>query len=322
MYLITGCAGFIGYHMSNYLMSQKCKVIGVDSLNKYYSKDYKFVRLRKLKKKKLFKFYKIDLSNKKQINTLISEKKIKYVIHLAAQPGVVYSYKNPQSYYKNNVEATQNLVGLIKNMNIKSLIFVSSSSVYGDQKKYPINENFKLIPKNYYAKTKIICENIIKKNLKNKNISYKIVRPFTVYGPYGRPDMLILKYLMHTSSNKTLKIFNFGKHFRDFTYIDDVVKIIYLLSKKIRGNKIYNICASKPLQINKLLEIFKKLNKLYPNIKYFKKRKGEMKITYGSNLKVKKDTNYKNFISIEKGLEKTIRWYKSFKFKNHLNIQK
>ncbi len=318
MYLITGCAGFIGYHMTNYLTRRNNKVIGVDSLNRYYSKDYKYERLKILKKNKRFKFYKIDLSNEKEIKNLLTEKKIKYVIHLAAQPGVIYSYKNPDSYYKNNVKATQNLVDLFNNKTIKNFIFVSSSSVYGDQKKYPIKENFKLIPKNYYAKTKITCEKIVTKGFAKNNIPFKIVRPFTVYGPYGRPDMLVLKYLTYSKSNKILKIFNFGKHLRDFTYVDDVVKIIYILSKKNNGNKIYNICASKPIQIIQFLNIFKKLNKFCPNIKYFKKRKGEMNITYGSNFRVKKDINYKNFVSIEAGLAKTISWYKLFKFKKIL----
>ena len=320
MYLITGCAGFIGFHMSNYLISQNYKVVGVDSLNQYYSKNYKLARLKILKKSKNFKFYKIDLSNNQQIKKLLEEKKIKYIIHLAAQPGVIYSYKNPNSYYKNNVQATQNLANLLSKFKIKNLVFVSSSSVYGDQKKYPIKENFKLIPKNYYAKTKIKCENIVKKILKKNNTPYKIVRPFTVYGPYGRPDMLILKYLLYSKSNKTLKIFNFGKHLRDFTYVDDVVKIIYILSKKIEGPKTYNICSSSPIQIIKLLDLFKKLNKFNPKIQYLKKRKGEMKITFGSNLIVKRDTKYKKFVSIKEGLEKTISWYKSFKFKNTLKI--
>ncbi len=320
MYLVTGAAGFIGYHMCKFLLRKKLKVLGLDSLNNYYSRRFKFKRLSILKKDKLFKFVKLDLCQKNKLHKLFKSYKFNKIIHLAAQPGVVYSYKNPQSYNRNNLKASKALFECIKKYKVNNFIFSSSSSVYGDHKKYPIKENFLLKPKNHYAKTKVKCEKIIIKKFKTDNISLKIVRPFTVYGPFGRPDMLILKMLNKIKKKKYVDIYNYGKHLRDFTYIDDVVKIIYMLSlrKKI-GIETFNICASKPVEINSILKITKKILKKNLKINYKRKRKGEMNITYGSNQKIIDKLKYNKFVKIENGLRKTINWYNAFPNKNILN---
>ena len=323
MYLITGCAGFIGFHMCELLLKKKFKVVGVDSLNSYYSKNFKLKRLSILKKKRSFKFFKIDLCKENKLNNLFKKYNFKTIIHFAAQPGVVYSYKNPKSYTVNNVNASKILFNIIKKNKIKNFIFTSSSSVYGDHKKYPIKENFKFRPKNHYAKTKVICENIINKIFRNQKISLKIIRPFTVYGPFGRPDMLILKMLSKIKKKQHIDIYNYGKHLRDFTYVRDVVNVIFELSKrKKKGIDIFNICSSKPIEIKKILEITKKILKKDIKVNLKKKRKGEMNITYGSNKKLINQINYKNFTSIEKGLKKTIEWYNSFSNKKFLNNYK
>lgn len=321
MYLITGCAGFIGFHLTKLLLDKNYEVIGIDSLNNYYSKKLKIERLKILKKDKKFRFFKIDLSNKKKIDQLLDKLDNFKLIHLAAQPGVVYSFKNPQSYYRNNVIATKVLVDKIKKKKIEQFIFISSSSVYGNQIKYPIKEDAKLKPINYYASTKIKCEKYIKNKLKNFNSSVKIVRPFTVYGPFGRPDMLILKYLNFIKRKKKIDIFNYGNHFRDFTYVNDVVRIIYKLSK-IKNNNIqtFNICASNPIKINKILEYFeKKLDKKIP-VNKKPKRVGEMEITFGSNNKLKRYINFQRFVPVSIGLKNTIEWYKKFKKKNLFDL--
>ena len=317
MYLVTGCAGFIGFHMCKLLLKKKYKVVGIDNLNSYYSQNYKKYRVSKLKNDKNFIFYKYDLNQKKNIQKLFLSYKFYNVIHFAAQPGVMYSYKNPKSYLRNNVDATDLLVDQIKKNRIKHFIFSSSSSVYGDHKRYPINENFKFKPKNYYAKTKITCEKIIKKKLKNTTTSVKIIRPFTVYGPYGRPDMLILKLLSLIKRNKTVKIYDFGNQKRDFTFVDDVVHIIYLLSKKIDSNlKVLNICASRPIKINDVILIVQNILNQKIRLNYERKRKGEMKITYGSNKKLIKYINFKKFTNIKDGLNETVKWFQDFKNKS------
>ncbi len=319
MYLITGCAGFIGFHMCKLLLKKNYKVVGVDNLNPYYSVKYKNHRVSILKKNKNFIFYKYDLSKKKKIKKIFLDHSFKNIIHFAAQPGVIYSYKNPSSYYKNNVNATKVLIDEIKKNNIKHFIFSSSSSVYGDHRKYPISENFKLKPKNYYAKTKISCEKIIKRKLKKTKTLVKIIRPFTVYGPYGRPDMLILKLLSLIKRKKTIKIYDHGKQLRDFTYIDDVVNIIFLLSKKIDKNfQTLNICGSKPIKINDVILLVQNILKKKIKLQYKNKRKGEMKITFGSNKRLIKYIKYTRFTDIKNGLNETIKWFKEFKNKKLL----
>ena len=316
MYLVTGCAGFIGFHMCKLLLKKGYKVVGIDNLNSYYSSNYKKSRIFELKKKKNFIFYKFDLNQKNKIQKIFSNYNFSNTIHFAAQPGVIYSYKNPNSYYRNNVKATQLLVDQIKKNKIKHFIFSSSSSVYGDHKRYPIKENFKFKPKNYYAKTKISCEKLIKKKLENSNTSVKIIRPFTVYGPYGRPDMLILKLLSLIKRNKTIKIYDQGNQLRDFTFVNDVVNIIFLLSKKIDKNlKIFNICASNPIKINDVILLVQNILKKKIKLQYAHKRKGEMKITYGSNSKLINYIKFGKFTNINDGLKKTIKWFKKFKNK-------
>jgi UDP-glucuronate 4-epimerase len=322
MYLVTGCAGFIGFHMCELLLNKGNKVIGIDNLNKYYSKDLKLKRLSILNKKKLFRFINLDLSKNKIDEILLNNKNLK-IIHFAAQPGVIYSYKNPRSYYKNNILATNKLIESVKKKEISQFIFISSSSVYGDQKKYPINEDAKLKSINYYAETKIYCEKQIRKHFNKCSHSTKILRPFTVYGPYGRPDMLILKMLTLIKKKKKVDIFNHGKHLRDFTYVEDVVKIIFhLANKKNKKIKTFNICASNPIEINKIIKIFENFLNKKILINKLPKRQGEMKITYGSNKYLLKFINFKNFTSINHGLRKTINWYKKFKYKKLLELHK
>ena len=161
MYIISGCAGFIGFHMANLLIKKKKIVIGIDNLNNYYSKKLKLERLKVLKKNKFFKFYNFDLCNVQKLNNLLKNlKKFKF-IHFAAQPGVIYSFKNPKSYYQNNVIATKSISSCLMKNDVSNFIFISSSSVYGNKKKYPIHENAKLNAINYYASTKITSEKII-----------------------------------------------------------------------------------------------------------------------------------------------------------------
>ena len=323
MYLITGCAGFIGFHMCQLLLKKNIAVIGIDNLNPYYSKKLKISRLDILKKNKFFKFHNIDLCDKKKLGLILKDLKNLKIMHFAGQPGVIYSYKNPKSYYENNVVATKNLVEAVNKIKILQFLFISSSSVYGNQKKYPIQEKAKLIPINYYANTKIKCEKIIKENFKDSQHSTKILRPFTVFVPYGRPDMLILKMLTYLDKNKKIDIYNYGKYLRDFTYVEDVVKILFKLSK-VNNSKIktFNICASKPIEINYILKIFEKFLKKSLKINYKPKRKGEMITTYGSNKSLVKFINYKKFTSFEVGLKETINWYKKFSYKSYLELHK
>ncbi len=308
--LITGSSGFIGFHISQFLLKKKYIVIGIDNHNSYYSRKVKTKRLSILKKNKNFFFEKIDINNKRKLNKVFQKYLPNTVIHLAGQPGVLYSFKNPKSYYVNNTNASQTLCKICKNFKIKKFIFGSSSSVYGDQKKFPILENAKLNPKNVYAQTKLKSEQIIKKTFFKSKTNFIIFRFFTVYGPYGRPDMFIHKFLNHIKLNKPINIHNNGLNFRDFTFVDDVVVILEKSLKKKITNKIINICRSKPILTKKLIEIILKYYSAKINLlKKTKFVKGEMFKTHGSNAKLKKIFGKIKFTDLENGLKKTIKIY-------------
>jgi len=311
--IVTGAAGFIGFHLcKNLLKNKKITVIGIDNINSYYSKSIKKKRILLLKKNN-FIFKKIDLINKKKLDLVIKKFNPETIYHLAGQPGVLYSFKNPNSYKINNITATKVLCKISKKYKIKNFIFGSSSSVYGDHKKFPIKENFKKKPKNYYAITKYKCEKIVEKNFKLSPVNYKIFRFFTVYGPYGRPDMFIHKFLNALKKNKQINIHNKGKNLRDFTYIDDVVKILAnfsIISNKI---KILNIARSKPV---KNIDLINEIKKIYrqkkENFNFIKTVKGEMLKTHGCNKKLINNFKKFKFTKLNEGLVKTIKIFKKY----------
>jgi UDP-glucuronate 4-epimerase len=236
--------------------------------------------------------------------------------HLAGQPGVMYSYKNPNSYIKNNILATKNILKCLQLNDLWSkFIFASSSSVYGERKKYPISESSNLKPINFYAKTKMECEKMIL-NSKIDNKKFFIFRFFTVYGELSRPDMFVSKYLKSLKLNTKINLYHFGKHFRDFTFIKDVT---WILIKSISlpysdKKRIFNICASKPIQMLKLVSIINSKLKLRTKINLLPKRRGEILKTYGSNAYLKKVFKIKKFTDISKGLNKTISAFLKYGF--------
>ena len=303
-YLITGSAGFIGYHLSLKLLKKGFLVFGIDSLNNYYSNKLKLLRLKNLKRFKNFYFKKINLCNFSKTQKFLNKANPDVVFHLAGQPGVLYSYKNPRSYKQNNIVATNNLIKIVNSSNIKKFIFSSSSSVYGDQTKFPITENAKLNPKNYYAVTKKNCEQKIRKSLK---IPYIIFRIFTVYGSLGRPDMFFSIFLRNICRGLKNKLFNYGNYFRDFTYIDDVTEVFYRSSFKKISNITLNLCSSNPVKMIDIVNILKKrINKKF-DILYLQKRKGEMLKTYGSNKKIKTIFNKKKYMKLSSGVNVVVK---------------
>ena len=228
IYLISGSAGFIGFHLSLKILSKGFKVIGVDNLNNYYDVKLKRDRNKILKKNKNFIFKKVDIKNYSGLEKIFKKYNIDPVIHLAAQAGVRYSLKNPKSYVYNNINGFFNILDISKNFKIKKFIYASTSSIYGIQKKYPLKENFETDnPIQLYAATKKSNE-IIAASYSNL---YKMrtigLRFFTVYGPWGRPDMALFRFTRNILSGKPIHVFNRGKHSRDFTYVDDIVDGIY-----------------------------------------------------------------------------------------------
>jgi len=317
--LVTGAAGFIGFHFCKKILSVKnCKVFGIDNLNNYYSVKLKMDRLNILKKNKNFTFSKIDISEMNSLKKFFLSKKIDIIFNFAAQAGVRYSLINPESYIKSNLKGFLNMLELAKIKKTK-LIYASSSSIYGDQKKFPISEKSNGIQKNLYASTKALNEKLANLYFKNFDVPVMGLRFFTVYGEWGRPDMLYLKYLSAIKKGKIINLYNFGNHTRDFTYIDDVSEILLKLAliknKKYFRNNIMNICSGKPIRLKDYLKFIEKLYGKKCKTKKIAKQKIEILKTHGSNTKIKKLVKKNKFINYKVGLNNTVNWFKSYYFK-------
>ena len=316
-FLITGSAGFIGFHITNNILKKykKSKIIGLDNLNNYYSVSLKKKRLKVLQKYKNFKFFKTDLTEKKKIIKLIRKNNINVVIHMAAQAGVRDSLKIPFSYFQSNFVGFLSVLEASHICKVKKFIFASSSSVYGDKKKYPIKETENISPKNIYSASKKINEDVAKDFSRISNMKIIALRFFTIYGEYGRPDMLIFKFLKASFLNKKFLLFNYGKHERDYTHIEDAVLMINKLIKKKVNDKfqIFNVCSNNPVDISKLLNVITKYTKIKTKIQKVGKNEIEVFKTHGDNSKIKKYLKLNKFKNIFYEIEKIVKWYKNEK---------
>ena len=315
MILVTGCAGFIGFHTSLKLLKKKYKLVGVDSLNKYYDQNLKKDRLKILLKYKNFKFIKGDLSSKTFVNKVFLKNKISYVVHLAAQAGVRYSLKKPENYLRNNIIAFFNIIEQSQKNNIKHLLYASSSSVYGNQKKSPLREDFNTDqPIQFYAATKKSNEVIANAFSALYKLKTTGLRFFTVYGPWGRPDMSLFIFTKKILEGKTIDIFNYGNHKRDFTYVDDIANAIEKLIFK-KGNNlcnIFNIGNTKQVNLMDAVNQIEILLKTKAKKNFLPLQKGDIFDTKSSVQKLKKFISYKPKIDFNKGVKKFIEWYKKY----------
>ncbi len=319
--LITGVAGFIGFHCATELIKLKKKynVYGIDNLNDYYDVELKKDRLKLLQKNKNFNFYKLDITNKKKIEGVFKSKKISVVLNLAASAGVRYSLENPSTYLQNNINGFFNILELSTKYKINHLLFASSSSVYGDSKKFPLKEETDTSkPLSFYAASKK-CNEVMAHSFANiNNLPCTGLRFFTVYGEYGRPDMALFKFANSIIKNKKIELYNKGNHIRDFTYIDDVVnQIINLINKPSRKKipfRIFNIASSKPVQLKKYLRLIEfNLNKK-GKYKLIEKQPGDVYKTFASTKKIKKITNQNKVTKLQIGIERYIKWFKKYYF--------
>ncbi len=315
--LVTGCAGFIGFHLSSYLLKKNINVIGIDNINDYYDVNLKKNRLKLLKIYKNFSFNKFDLINKKKIDLIVKKNRIKIIIHLAAQAGVRYSIKNPDTYFKNNLEVFFNILEVSRLHKINHLLFASTSSVYGKNLTYPSAENFYSDkPLSIYAATKKSNEVMAHSYSNIFNLPCTALRFFTVYGPYGRPDMALFKFTKNILENKNIQLFNNGNHARDFTYIDDVVSGIYsVINKPIKQNipfNILNIGNGNPRKLKEYIKFIEQNLGLRAKIKKLPIQKGDIKKTHADISKLNLYSGYNPKISIEVGIKKFIDWYKEY----------
>jgi len=324
--LLTGYAGFIGFHLTLSLIKDKSikNIYGLDNLNKYYDINLKKNRLKLLRiadsQNKLIEFN-FDIKNHKKLNNTFKNIKIDAVINLAAQAGVRYSFINPKSYIDTNIVGFFNILELVKNKKILKLIFASTSSSYGSQSITPYREDLmNNTPLQLYAATKI--SNEVMAHSYSHLYGFKSIglRFFTVYGPYGRPDMAIYKFTDAIYKNKKIDLYGSGKMLRDCTYVDDIViGIIKTLKNKTTSrdynHNIYNIGYGNPVTVKTILKEIEKNTNKKANIRIIPKHNSEMDTTYCSNIKFNKKFNFKAKTDINEGLKKFNDWYKSYYLK-------
>ena len=316
--LITGCAGFIGFHLVKEILNQKnITVIGIDNINDYYDVDLKKNRLKILIKNKRFNFHKLDICSFEKLLQLFKKYRFDYVVNLAAQAGVRYSIYNPDIYFNSNIKGFYNILEVSRINKIKHLIFASTSSVYGNNTSFPLVEDGNTdMPLSFYAATKKSNEAMAYSYSNIHQLPCTGLRFFTVYGPFGRPDMALFKFIDSMYNKKKIDLYNNGNHIRDFTYVDDVVNSIVKLIKfkpiKKIPYDIYNIGCSNPQSLKKFLSIIEKKIGKKAKIKYLPLQKGDIYKTHASVKKLENKIKYKPRVDIETGIGKFIDWYKSY----------
>ena len=319
-FLITGAAGFIGYHLSSKLLSHNHKIVAIDNINSYYDIKLKKNRINLLKKeknKKNFSFIKLDLQDKKKLKKIFKENNFDFVIHLAAQAGVRFSIDHPEEYIKSNIIGFFNLLENIRYKKTK-LIFASSSSVYGKTNQKSFSESQKTSkPLQLYAATKTSNELMAYAYHSLYNLCTIGLRFFTVYGTFGRPDMAMYKFSKKISQNKKIELFNKGNHSRDFTHISDVTECIFKCINKYKKQKgkiyeIFNIGNGKPEKITYLISLLSKEFNKKAKLKLNKLQMGDMVDTKASINKTKKLLKFKPKIRLNTGVKEFVNWFKRY----------
>jgi UDP-glucuronate 4-epimerase len=329
--LVTGSAGFIGAHLCIKLLKRGDNVVGIDNLNNYYDPKLKNARLKRFLNNKKYKHYKIDLTNKQKLDKIFKKEKIDKVVNLAAQAGVRYSLENPHAYIETNIHGFMNILENCRNHKIQQLIYASTSSVYGANTKMPFFENHSANhPLTIYAATKKSNELMAHTYSHLFNLPTTGLRFFTVYGPWGRPDMALFKFTKSILKGEHIDVYNFGKHKRDFTYIDDIIiGIIKAIDDIPKPNlkwdsknpdpatsivpwKIYNIGNNKSVDLGRYIKAIEKALNIKAKINYLPLQLGDVPNTYADISKIKNDLGYKPQTSVEEGVKQFVRWYKKY----------
>jgi UDP-glucuronate 4-epimerase len=329
--LVTGCAGFIGMHVSQLLLRRGDEVVGIDNLNDYYDPRLKLARLEQLKPFSNFKFIKCDISNSVEIEVLFSKEKPNRVINLAAQAGVRYSLKNPQTYIQSNLVGFGNILEGCRNHGVEHLVYASSSSVYGSNTKMPFSVYDNVdYPVSLYAATKKANELMAHSYSHLYKIPTTGLRYFTVYGPWGRPDMSPWLFTSAIIEGRPVDIFNFGKMQRDFTYIDDIadgtVKVLdqvpcsnssYLNNSSDRESsgapyKIYNIGNNQPVELMTFIQTIEDALGKEAKKRFLPLQDGDVVATYADIDDLAKDTGFTPNTKLSNGINRWVCWYREY----------
>ena len=319
--LVTGCAGFIGYNLSKKLIHQEYSVTGIDSLNTAYDKKFKELRLKDLENEKNFQFVNNNLSDEDSLNELNN---FDIVYHMGARAGVRQSFKDPLSYIKDNTIATTNVANFCKDNNIQKMILASTSSIYGNSGDKEMVEDLdeKINPPSIYASTKLSGETLAKTILSSHDTNLMITRFFTVYGPYGRPDMSILRFIHWIMENKEVIIFGDGEQRRSFTYVDDVVKLL-LKVQNCDNSETFNVGNNKTSSLNEVIKIIEKFSNKEARVNNQPRAFRDPDVVLPSLSKSKQILDWEPSTNIEEGIKSTIEWYSSFqdKIKDYTYIE-
>ena len=329
--LVTGSAGFIGSMLSLKLLERGNEIVGLDNHNDYYDPKIKESRLDRLKAYSNYKHYKVDISNKKNLDDIFTDNKPKKVVNLAAQAGVRYSIENPLTYVNSNIVGFANILENCRNYKIEHLVYASTSSVYGANTKMPFSENDSANhPLSVYAASKKSNELMAHAYSYLHRLPTTGLRFFTVYGPWGRPDMALFKFTKAILEGKPIDVFNHGNHTRDFTYIDDIVEGVIktldfpaTINKNWKSNlpdpasstapwNIFNIGNNRPVPLMEYIDALEKNLNKKAKINFLPLQQGDVKDTYANVNNLKNKFNYKPSTSVIDGVSKFVKWYRDY----------
>jgi UDP-glucuronate 4-epimerase len=329
--LVTGAAGFIGYHLSKYLLDSGIAVVGMDNLNPYYDVGLKKARLGQLSGYSRFSFHQLDLSDTPGMEKLFRENDFDVAVHLAAQAGVRYSIENPRAYIDSNLVGTLNVLEGCRHRQVRHLVFASSSSVYGANTKMPFSVHHNVDhPVSLYAATKKANELMAHAYSHLYRLNCTGLRFFTVYGPWGRPDMALFLFTDAILNQRPIKIFNNGEMRRDFTYIDDIVEGIFrVMTKPPMPNpqwdshhpdpgtsycpyKIYNIGNNHPVDLMTFIAVLESVLGVTAKKEFFGMQPGDVPATYADIEDLIEDVGFKPETTIETGISNFVSWYKNY----------
>jgi len=316
--LITGSVGFIGHALSDYLLNiGNYEVVGLDNMNSYYSVELKKSRLATLEGNPNFIFYQMDIADFQSLDELFEKYQFDYVVNLAAQAGVRYSIENPKAYTESNLVGFSNILEACRHHKIKHLVFASSSSVYGRNEKVPFSEEDRVdLPVSYYAATKKANEVMAASYSHLYNLPISGLRFFTVYGPWGRPDMAPWLFTDAILHNRPIKVFNNGDMLRDFTYIDDIVEGIVRLIDTPPGKdlpyEIYNIGNNRPEKLADFISAIEKACGIEANKVNYPMQDGDVPVTYADTSKLNQAVGFSPDTNLQSGIDRFVAWFREY----------
>ncbi|MDX8407509.1 MAG: NAD-dependent epimerase [Mariprofundaceae bacterium] len=318
--LVTGAAGFIGMHVCERLLDQGHEVIGIDNLNDYYAVSLKQARLARLEGRDGFRFFRVDIADRDAMKSLFEDCKPARVIHLAAQAGVRYSLDHPHAYADSNLVGFLNVLEGCRQVKVQHLVFASSSSVYGSNDKLPYSESDPVDhPISLYAATKKANELMAHSYAHLYGIACTGLRFFTVYGPWGRPDMAYFSFTRDILAGKPIRLFNHGDMQRDFTYIDDIVEGVLRIAnqapERFKGKarfKVYNIGNDRPVQLGRFVEVLESAIGKQAVKQMYSMQPGDVQATHADLTEIRRDFAFEPGTTIEQGLAKFADWYREY----------